>query len=134
MKHKWLRNTLKMFYTISHKGNTNEIYFDISSYTSYNGDKLKNWQLMLVKIQEKWKLIHWWWLWKLVPLAMEISVVFPWVVRNWSTSRTSSITFACTQMTLEPTTDILTHPWSLVIHSQYLEVRNSLVAQQWING
>lgn len=41
---------------------------------------------------------------------------------------------ACTHMTLEPTTDVLTLPWSLVIHSKQLEVRNSLVAQQWING
>lgn len=38
---------LKMFNTISHKGNTNEIYFDISSYTSYNGDQLETDSLCL---------------------------------------------------------------------------------------
>jgi hypothetical protein len=55
----------EMFSILSHKGNVNQNYTEISSYPSQNGNQETK-QQMLARMQGKRKLIHCWWEYKLL--------------------------------------------------------------------
>jgi hypothetical protein len=72
----------EMFSILSHKGNVNQNYTEISSYPSQNGNQETK-QQMLARMQGKRKLIHCWWEYKLLlPLWKSVQMFLKTKIRT----------------------------------------------------